>query len=229
MGLLDTGPQSDSLRLLRISHTELTYPIVTSKKVTGSPTKNGAAVQGKDFREERPPVTKKPKVQIPDPAPATDEEERQYLGKSEPYFPTEERKPDLSWLNIEGIDDLPDAELELVIHGLLHIGEKLGITAGCKSFKTWMLLYIGFCVSNGLDFLGFKSTKSKVIVFDLELSRWELKRRLNKIQKTLGMGNFENIKICSLRGKARLFCSNLNATKDRIVADQFKVVIIDPV
>lgn len=124
---------------------------------------------------------------------------------------------------------MPDDEPQRVIENLLRVGEKLGITSGSKSFKTWLLLYIGFCIANGLDFLGYKTTKSKVIVFDLELSRNSLKRRLKRIQKTLGAGDFENIKLCSLRGKARLFCRSFESIKDQIAAAGFKVVIIDPV
>jgi AAA domain/DnaB-like helicase N terminal domain len=133
------------------------------------------------------------------------------------------------WLKVEDVDELPDKEPERVIENLLRVGEKLGITSASKSFKTWLLLTIGFCIANGLDFLGFKTHQSKVIVFDLELSRHSLKCRLRRIQKTLGAGAFDNIKVCSLRGKAQLFCKNFEKIKAQIVADNFKVVIIDPV
>ena len=133
------------------------------------------------------------------------------------------------WMKFEDVDDLPDDEPQRVIENLLRVGEKLGITSGSKSFKTWLLLYIGFCIANGLDFLGYKTSKSKVIVFDLELSRNSLKRRLRRIQKTLGTGDFKNIKVCSLRGKALKFCREFQGIKDQIMAAGFKVVIIDPV
>jgi hypothetical protein len=133
------------------------------------------------------------------------------------------------WLKFEDVNDLPDEEAERVIENLLRVGEKLGITSGSKSFKSWMLLYAAFCIANGLDFLGWKTNKSKVILFDLELSRNSLKRRLRRIQKTLGAGAFDNIKVCSLRGKAQLFCKNFEKIKAQIVADNLKVVIIDPV
>jgi len=135
----------------------------------------------------------------------------------------------LAALKFESFDELPDVEPELVIEGLLRIGEKLGITAGTKRFKTWLLLYIGYCVANGIEFLGFKTYRQKVVVFDLELSRNGIKRRLRRIQKAVGAGDFENIKICSLRGKAKLFCNNFEQIKDRVITDKFKVVIIDPI
>jgi hypothetical protein len=124
---------------------------------------------------------------------------------------------------------LPDEESAVVIEGFLRIGEKLGITAGTKRFKTWLLLYIAYCVANGIDFLGFKTKQSKVVFFDLELSRSGLKRRLNRIQKAVGVGDFENLKVCSLRGKASLFCNNFWRIKTRIMEMGAKVVIIDPV
>ena len=91
------------------------------------------------------------------------------------------------------------------------------------------MLYLGYCIANGFDFLGFKTKKAKVVFFDLELSRNGLRRRLARIKKELGAGNFENIKVCSLRGKATLFCRNFDKIMDQIKYQGFKVVIIDPV
>jgi hypothetical protein len=132
-------------------------------------------------------------------------------------------------LKFESFEDLPDKEAEIVIEGLLRIGEKLGVTAGTKRFKTWLLLYIGYCIANGFEFLNFDTRRHKVAFFDLELSRNGIKRRLRRIQKALGAGDFENLKICSLRGKAKLFCNNFEQIKGRITVEGFKVVIIDPV
>ncbi len=135
----------------------------------------------------------------------------------------------LHWLTFDDVEDLPDEEPPIIIEGLLRINEKLGITAGSKSFKTWLLLYIAYCIANGLDCLGHKTHAHKVVFFDLELSKNALKRRLKRIQKTLGKGDFKNLKVVSLRGKARLFCDNFQKVASRVVAAGFKVVIIDPV
>lgn len=142
---------------------------------------------------------------------------------------TLEKSIDLSWLKFEDVEELPDQEPEVVIEGLLRIGEKLGITAGTKRFKTWLLLYMAYCVANGLPFLGRKTKQLKVIFFDLELSRNSIKRRLKRIQKAVGHGDFENLKVCALRGKAGLFCRNFEHIKTRIIESGAKIVIIDPV
>src|SRR5258708_3422069 len=138
-------------------------------------------------------------------------------------------KEDFSWLTFEDVSQLPDEEPRRVIDGLLRIGEKLGITGSSKSFKTWLLLYLGYCIANGLNFLGLKTTESKVAVFDLEMTRWSLKRRLLRIQKELGQGTTNNIKGCCLGGKAGVFCGKLKAGQNRIAEEGFNVVIIDPV
>ncbi len=71
---------------------------------------------------------------------------------------------------------------------------------------------------------------SKVVIFDLELTRRGVRRRLKQIQKELGgEGDFDNLKICCLRGKARRFCGNLKAVREQIREQNFEVVIIDPV
>jgi RecA-family ATPase len=142
----------------------------------------------------------------------------------------EPEEEDFSWLKVEGVEELPDVEPEIIINGLLHVGEKLGISAKSKSFKTWLLLHLAYCVGNGFDFLGFKTQQAKVIVFDLELSRFGLRRRLERIRQELGgQGDFSHVKICALRGKARRFRANLAKVKELIAAGQYKVVIIDPV
>jgi hypothetical protein len=69
----------------------------------------------------------------------------------------------------------------------------------------------------------------KVVVFDLELSRWGLQKRLRRIQKEMGKGDFRNLKVVSLRGKVRAFCKNISIVQEQIKAAGFKVVIIDPV
>src|SRR5258708_40358427 len=135
----------------------------------------------------------------------------------------------LSWLKFESVDELPETEPARIIEGILHIGEKLGITAASKGFKTWLLLYLGYCIANGFPFLGFETRKSKIVIFDLELTRRGVRRRLKHIQKELGgEGDFDNLKICCLRGKARRFCGNLKAVREQIREQNFEVVIIDP-
>jgi hypothetical protein len=132
------------------------------------------------------------------------------------------------WLGFVGVEELPKDEPQLIIDGLLRVAEKLGITAGSKQFKSWCLLHLAFCIANGLPWLGRKTTKQKVALFDLELSAWGLRKRLETIRKSVGKGDFQNLRICPLRGKARQFCANLEKVQRLIISEEIKVAVIDP-
>jgi AAA domain len=97
-----------------------------------------------------------------------------------------------------------------------------------------LLHYLAYCVANGLPFLGFGTEKTKVAIFDLELSRNAIRRRLDRIRAAHdGVGNFDNIRICSIRGKARKFAQaikdNSRPLQKLIKAEGIGFVIIDPV
>jgi len=145
-----------------------------------------------------------------------------------------ENQEPFAWLKFESYDELPQQEAEQIIKGILHVGEKFGITAGSKRFKTWLLLYLAYCVANGFPFLGRETKKSTTAIFDLELSKNSLRRRLTRIHQALGAkGDFSNIRVCALRGKARKFCQALKSSdqplQKLILAEKVELVIIDPV
>jgi hypothetical protein len=116
------------------------------------------------------------------------------------------------WLKLETYGQLFEQEPEQIIKGILLVGEKFGITAGSKRFKTWLLLYLAYAVASGLQFLGRETKQSKVAIFDLESSKNSLHRRLLRIQKAIRQGDFNNVRICVLRRKARRFCRALKSS-----------------
>jgi len=68
-----------------------------------------------------------------------------------------------------------------VIHGLIHKGCKMVLGGASKSRKSWVLLDLGLSVSHGAEWLGFSTTKGKVLFVNFELPRWCLHSRLNSI------------------------------------------------
>jgi RecA-family ATPase len=160
--------------------------------------------------------------------PVNNGDEDDALGRSEPFIGATEDE-DMDWLCLENVDDLPDKENDIVVEGMLKVGEKLAINAGSKSFKTWLLLHLAYCIANGIPFLGFKTNPMKVAIFDMELFMPSIKRRLRRIQKEMGTGTLENIKVQSLRGKAAKFLKNFDKVAKRLREQGFRVVIIDPV
>jgi hypothetical protein len=59
-----------------------------------------------------------------------------------------------------------------------------------------------YCQANGLPFLDFKTNLVRGIHIDLELREYFCRTRLEKIRGKIGKGNFDNLKIIPLRGKA---------------------------
>lgn len=56
-----------------------------------------------------------------------------------------------------------------LIEGILHMGSKMALGGGSKSFKTWTLLQLGISISAGHDWLGFQTGQGKVLYLNFEL------------------------------------------------------------
>jgi len=133
------------------------------------------------------------------------------------------------WIEEFELTGLPDVEPDQIIEGILYLSGKLGVTAGSKSMKTWFLLYLCFCIANGLKLFGrFQCKKSKVAYFDFELLRYTIRKRLERIQEAVGEGNCDNIRIIPCRGHARDFLRNLPMVEEFLRQGRYKVACLDP-
>ena len=68
-----------------------------------------------------------------------------------------------------------------VIQGLLHRGHVCILAAVAKGFKTWAMTDLAVSVNAGKEWLGFPTTKGRVLVVDFELEEWGLRRRLDSV------------------------------------------------
>lgn len=84
--------------------------------------------------------------------------ETRMAGLSDDAAPNE----DLSWLKFEGVNELPDSEPAKIIDGVLHVGEKLGITASSKSFRRGSCFISRTALETDCRFLDLKLTKRKL-------------------------------------------------------------------
>jgi hypothetical protein len=135
-----------------------------------------------------------------------------------------------SWTHPKSWDELCAAIPPELIEGVLYAGSKMGVAAGSKSLKTWLLLYLAYCLANGLPFLKFETTQVLVGYFDFELPEWAIKKRLLMIQTALGgKGSMENIKIWALRGKVRKFRKEKSTFTQLVSSHHIEVAIIDPI
>lgn len=133
------------------------------------------------------------------------------------------------WAKPKSFDELERTPPTELIRGIFYGGGKMGVAAGSKSLKTWLLLHLTYCLANGLKFLGYPTKKICVGYFDFELPEFAIRHRLGLIRAHLGgQGTMENIKIWALRGKVRKFRKDRAKFVELVSRHAIDVAIIDP-
>ena len=80
-------------------------------------------------------------------------------------------------------DDFKNAPV--IIEGMLAQGDLSLITAGSKSFKSWLALQIAITTANGIPFLGRQTLPTKTLVLNFELKPSSIRNRLKGIARRL--------------------------------------------
>ena len=121
---------------------------------------------------------------------------------------------------------------QLLIEGLLHRGNKMILSGGSKTFKTWALTDLGLSVAAGTDWLGFKCHKAKVFYINFEIQTPFYAERLDAIRAAkslpLEVGQFY---FWTLRGWAVPIEDLIPALKRELerVGIAFDLIIFDPI
>ena len=123
--------------------------------------------------------------------------------------------------NAEAYKDAP-----IIIEGMLAQGDLSLITAGSKSFKSWLALQIALCTANGIPFLNRKTTPTKTLVLNFELKPPSIKNRLRSIAYRLKCGQ-KNLHTWNLRNKP-ITPAFLDLLTRTIREQGFGLVILDP-
>ena len=135
--------------------------------------------------------------------------------------------PAILWADDFVAMDIPAPD-ELV-HGILHRGSKMVLGGASKSCKTWTLLDLAISVSTGADWLGFPTTKGKVLYLNLEIQDRFMQGRVVSVREAKGIQNTPNLAIWNLRGKA----ADISHLAPAIIAvaksRDFALIIIDPI
>lgn len=113
-----------------------------------------------------------------------------------------EREDIPPWLMPHKVDELSDVMPAVLVDGMICQGDHVLVQGASKMRKTWFLMQMLYCLINGLPFLDFKTNTVQGIHADLELREYFCRRRLEKLKEKIGKGNFDNIRIIPLRGKA---------------------------
>lgn len=150
----------------------------------------------------------------------------------------------LEWIDlINGVnDDLPEIvafsdmidnppeEVPELIHGILHVGCKMIITADSKAGKSCMAENLAICIAEGKPWMKrFQCEKGRVLYIDLELSRRAIYDRTQLIRKELEVtSKIPNLEFFPLRGYAESLETLLPKIVRRARSKNYSAIVIDP-
>lgn len=120
-------------------------------------------------------------------------------------------------------------DVEPIIAGLLEPGDKMNISSGSKSFKTWTLIQLAYAVNTGTEFLGFRTNKRKVLFLNFEIKPRNFWRRVFRVRRALGLKKADDFTVWNLRGKG--FSMDDHAEELIRRAKQFGagLIVLDPI
>jgi hypothetical protein len=101
------------------------------------------------------------------------------------------------------------------------------ISAPSKARKTWLILELTYCVANGFAWWGKPIPSGPVLLLNFELQPWEVRARFERIQRSYGMGSFDNIDVVNLRGKS-FQCRELPHLATQLETHKYLLAAIDP-
>lgn len=126
--------------------------------------------------------------------------------------------------------DNPPEEVPELIHGILHVGCKMIITADSKAGKSCMAENLAICIAEGKPWMKkFQCEKGRVLYIDLELSRRAIYDRTQYIRKELGVNSkIPNLEFFPLRGYAESLETLLPKIVRRARSKNYSAIVIDP-
>ena len=117
-----------------------------------------------------------------------------------------------------------------LIAGILHKGSKLALGGNSKAYKTWLLLNLAVAVATGTDWLGFPTTKGKVLYVNFEIQPQAWQRRIASVTKAQGVElKPGQIQLWNLRGHAADFRELIPKIIARAKTEGFSLVVLDPI
>lgn len=127
-------------------------------------------------------------------------------------------------------DNLPPLKPEL-IEGILRQGHKMIISSTSKAGKTFILMELAVSIAEGMNWIGHRCRKGKVLYINMELDQASFFHRFHDIYWKMGMnhGNHvENIDIWNLRGNSRPLSELAPIIIGRMRDQGYLAVMIDP-
>jgi hypothetical protein len=123
----------------------------------------------------------------------------------------------------------PLVKPKMLIQGILHQGSKMSLGAGSKSFKTWMLMDLALSVACGVPWLGFNTTKAKVLYCNFEIQQEFMQDRIKAIERAKEITSEPgSMDIWNLRGHAAPYDVIIPMILERIKEKDYGLMIVDP-
>ncbi len=116
-----------------------------------------------------------------------------------------------------------------VIEGLLHLGSKLVLGGGSKSFKTWSLLDMGVSVAAGVPWWDFETMQGRVLFCNFEIAPTFFASRIREVCRSKGVKlKPGQLDVLNLRGFAADGDMILPQITRRMAANKYALVVLDP-
>jgi hypothetical protein len=134
---------------------------------------------------------------------------------------------------IEDVSDFivkPLVKPKMLIENILHQGSKMSLGGGSKSFKTWILLDLALSVACGVPWLGFNTTKARVLYCNLEIQSEFMQDRIKAIERAKEITSEPgSMDIWNLRGYAAPYDVIIPMVLERIKEREYGLVVMDPI
>jgi hypothetical protein len=116
----------------------------------------------------------------------------------------------------------------VIIEGLWRQQEVLLLGGHSKSWKSWALMDLMFCIANSMPWLVWSKTfGGNVLHIDLELFPAAIRERYADIQASYGQGSLDNIDVLSLRG-VNFQLADFSELADQIQTGKYCAISLDP-
>jgi hypothetical protein len=118
---------------------------------------------------------------------------------------------------------------QILVHGLLHLGSKLSLGGSSKAYKSWGLLNLALSVSTGTPWLGFETTRARVLYINFEIDARFMHHRLNVVSRALNIQPDPGyLDLWNLRGKSTSHAQIIPKIIARSKQAHYGLTIIDP-
>ncbi len=106
----------------------------------------------------------------------------------------------------------------------------MSFNAPSKMGKTWSLLHLGISLSEGMDWFGFKTTKSRILFINPELQNFSFEDRIQNVARNIsGVTELDNFDYTTTRGKQLSSAILLPMLRKMIEPGKYGAIILDSI